>query len=353
MEEIVVSASRSEQNLDLAPSASSVITKEEIKKFHIQTMDEALRFETNTYHRNGMGMLMTSKPVTLRGIPGESRTLVMLNGIPLNNGFNGSVEWNNISMNNVERIEIIRGSGSSLYGGNAMGGIINIITKTPEKLEAAVNLGYGEQGTYKAGAFANNKVDRFSFMIGAEAQGTDGYAPYYRHRPVKSGPGTLSGGWSSTSSSGSNYWVIGDRGDMSADNINGNIMAAYDTSDTGKLSFNLQIGTHKSEYGPPHSYIVDGDGNTVMTGAVDAGPGQNVPIKQSDFLSGSRKLEQMSIMPSLAYKETFGKFDFSGTVSYKHWDKDFGEEYASGTDTYYNAPGTLFDAQLDTITADF
>ncbi len=134
-EEIIVTASRSEQNPDLAPSASSIITREEIEKFNIQTLDEALRFETNTYHRNGMGILMTSKPVTLRGIPGEHRTLIMLNGIPLNSGFNGDVEWNNISMNNVQRIEVTRGSGSSLYGGNAMGGIINIIKRTLTNLK--------------------------------------------------------------------------------------------------------------------------------------------------------------------------------------------------------------------------
>jgi len=353
VDETVVSASRSELSIDMAPSASSVINREDIEKFNIQTMDEALRFETNAYHRNGMGMLMTSKPITLRGIPGEKRTLVLLNGIPLNNGFNGNVEWNNISMDNVERIEIIRGSGSSLYGGNAMGGIINIITKEPEKLEITANIGYGQQGTYKAGAFASNKQGKFSFMVGAQAQGTDGYAPYLRHRPVKSGSGNLTGGWSSPSNTGRDYWVIGDRGEMSADNKNGNLMVGYDTSDTGKIIFDIQLGIHESEYGPPHSYITDTSGNVVWAGDVDAGNGQRVPIKYSDFLYGNRKLEQISIMPSLTYKEQFGDFNFAGSLSFNDWEKKFGEEDASSTDTYYNAPGTLFDAKLNTLTGDF
>lgn len=299
-----------------------------------------------------MGILMTSKPVTLRGIPGEHRTLIMLNGIPLNSGFNGDVEWNNISMNNVQRIEVTRGSGSSLYGGNAMGGIINIITKNPDKFEANAHLGYGEQESYKIGASVSNKKERFSFMIGAESQETDGYAPYLRHRPVKSGNGDLTGGWSSPSNTGKNYWVIGDRGDMSADNQCINLMMAYDTSETGKLSFVVQWGSHESEYGAPHSYIKDVNGNTVWSGDVDAGSEKKVPVKYSDFLYSNRKLEQTSIMPSLTYKESFGELDFSGTLFYNDWTKKFGEEDASSTDTYDNAPGTLFDADLHTLTAD-
>ncbi|HDJ28304.1 MAG TPA: hypothetical protein ENF28_03545 [Proteobacteria bacterium] len=185
----------------------------------------------------------------------------MLDGIPMNSGFNGDVEWNNISMNNVERIEVIRGSGSSLYGGNAMGGIINIITKSPEKLEVNAHFGYGEQGTSKIDFSVSNKVDRFSFMIGGQTQETDGYAPYLRHRPVKDEDGNLVGGWSSPNNTGYGYWVIGDRGNMSATNQTVNLMMAYDTSETGKIKFDVQWGTHESEYDNPHSYIKNPSGN--------------------------------------------------------------------------------------------
>ena len=352
MEDIVVTASRSEQTSDQAPAATSVITREEIEKFNIETLDEALKFETNAYHRNGMGILMTSKPINLRGIPGSERTLILLNGIPMNSGFNGDVNWNNISMNNVERIEIIRGSGSSLYGGNAMGGIINIITRDPDKFEASINLGVGEQSTYKTEFSVGTRKDRFSFLLGGELQDTDGYAPYLRHRPVKDGDGDLSGGWYSPSNTGTDYWVIGDRGDMSASNKNINFMTSYDTSDTGVLRFEIQAGLHESEYGEPHTYIVDADGNPAWSGNIDAGDGENVPIKYSDFLYGSRKLEQSSIMPSLTYKERFGPLDFQGAVSYKKLNNVFGEENASSDDTYKNAPGTLFDRELDTFTTD-
>jgi len=351
-EEIIVTASRSEQNIDSAPCASSIITSEEIKKFNIQTLDEALRFETNAYHRNGMGILTTSKPVTLRGIPGEHRTLVMLNGIPLNSGFDGDVEWNNISMNNVDRIEITRGSGSSLYGGNAMGGVINIITKDPDSFQASASVDYGEQGTCKTGGYFTNKKDRFSFMVGAQMQKTDGYPTYLRHRPVKKGNGTLVGGWLSPSNKGRDYWVIGDRGDLSAENQTVNLLAAYDTSDTGKLSFDIQWGAHESEYGPPHSYIKDANGRTVWAGKIIAGNGRALKVKYSHFLYGSRKLEQSSFKPSITYKESFGMLDFMGTFSYNDWTRKFGEENASGNDTYYNAPGTLFDADLRTLAYD-
>ena len=107
-----------------------------------------------------------------------------------------------------------------------------------------------------------------------------------------------------------------------------------------------------TDYGAPHTYIKDANGNPVWSGDVDAGHGKKVPVKYSDFLYGSRKLERTSTMPYLTYKETFGILNFVGIISYKDWDSKFGEEDASKDDTYENAPGTLFDYDLTTMTVD-
>jgi iron complex outermembrane receptor protein len=73
--------------------------------------------------------------LTLRGLSGDEqgRTLVLMNGVPINTSDEGGVNWNRINHNDIERIEVFKGPGSSLYGNNAMGGVINIITRTPSQ----------------------------------------------------------------------------------------------------------------------------------------------------------------------------------------------------------------------------
>jgi len=79
---------------------------------------------------------MDSTPnIRVRGFKGDQYTLVLIDGQPLNDAYTGGVEWGMLPVEDIERIEVIRGAGSALYGGNAMGGVINIITKIPEKLE--------------------------------------------------------------------------------------------------------------------------------------------------------------------------------------------------------------------------
>ncbi len=72
----------------------------------------------------------------VRGTSSTSHTLIMLNGMPLNSGWYGGVNWQNMSMENIDRVEIVRGPASALYGGNAMGGAINVITVLPEALRS-------------------------------------------------------------------------------------------------------------------------------------------------------------------------------------------------------------------------
>ncbi len=86
----------------------------------------------------------TAQGVSLRGIgpSGVSRTLVLLDDVPFNDPFGGWVYWTRVPMMNAERIEIIDGATSSLYGNYAMGGVINIVTNRPtprtHHLQAAV-----------------------------------------------------------------------------------------------------------------------------------------------------------------------------------------------------------------------
>ena len=119
----------------------------------------------------------TAQGVSLRGIgpSGVSRTLVLLDDIPFNDPFGGWVYWTRVPMMNAERIEIIDGATSSLYGNYAMGGVINIVTNRPTPRTVIFKPQYGNRSTPKMDLFASDVWGRLGVTFDATALQTDGY----------------------------------------------------------------------------------------------------------------------------------------------------------------------------------
>ena len=144
LEEMVVTAARYEKkDVDIAAS-TDVITREQLDSVGATNVYEALRFSTNlTVDGKAPGGAafgsMTSK-IAIRG--SEKGTLVMMNGTPIN--FRGLYSIDSIPTDIVERIEIVRGGGAVLYGSEASGGVINIITKKDAD-QSSVRVGFGKQ----------------------------------------------------------------------------------------------------------------------------------------------------------------------------------------------------------------
>lgn len=137
LEQIVVTATRTEKTVLDVPANTTIITSKELKDGDYITVFEAVRNLTQAsasqYDEDGgdwstSGM---SSRIKLRGI--DSGTLILVNGAPSNYMNFGTL--NSIPMDQIERIEIVKGSGSVLYGPQAMGGVINIITKKPGQIE--------------------------------------------------------------------------------------------------------------------------------------------------------------------------------------------------------------------------
>lgn len=150
--EVVVTATRTLRNLNEVPARISVVGKSAIDASPIQQLDDILRFTPGVNVNRSAGIFSIRPSVTLRGLSGDeqSRTLVLLNGVPINTSDEGGVNWNRINQADVERIEVFKGPGSSLYGNNAMGGVINIITKTPDKpQEVTGSVSYGSFNTIR------------------------------------------------------------------------------------------------------------------------------------------------------------------------------------------------------------
>ena len=101
---------------------------------------------------------------------------MLLDGEPLNQAFAGLVNWNSLNPLDVARIEVARGPFSSLYGGNAMGGVINIITKTPQEREVTIQSGYGSDNTWNEYASYGDKLyNRLSIFASFGYKQSDGY----------------------------------------------------------------------------------------------------------------------------------------------------------------------------------
>ena len=124
---VIISATRDEQSLDSTISSATVITARELKERQITNVGDALRSVV------GVDVTQTGAQggVTNAYIRGanSSQTLVMIDGVPVNNPTVGGFDFADLTTDDIERIEIVRGPMSSLYGSDANGGVINIVTK--------------------------------------------------------------------------------------------------------------------------------------------------------------------------------------------------------------------------------
>ena len=140
--DVVVTASRTEQLVKEAPAAVEVITREDLDKMGAENLAQALQLAIGIdVSENGM----VGNSVAIRGAK-SNQTLIMVDGMRIRTENTdqtaNNYELQRVNMADVERIEIVRGATSSLYGADAMGGVINIITKTPDKTSQSVFADY-------------------------------------------------------------------------------------------------------------------------------------------------------------------------------------------------------------------
>lgn len=124
--QVLISAGKHEQKIEDLPVSALIIGGEQIGKKNISKFDELLRYAP--------GVNLTLDQVSIRGSSGYSRgagtrVLLGLDGIPLYSGDSGEIIWETIPVNDIARVEIVKGASSALYGSTAIGGVINVITK--------------------------------------------------------------------------------------------------------------------------------------------------------------------------------------------------------------------------------
>ncbi len=102
----------------------------------------------------------TTQGVSLRGIgpSGVSRTLVMIDGVPFNDPFGGWVYWTRVPLDNVDRVEVVDGTSSSVYGNYAMGGVINVVSARPRPPSCRGAHAVRQQGDTQGGFLGQRRV---------------------------------------------------------------------------------------------------------------------------------------------------------------------------------------------------
>lgn len=177
MGEITVTATKSVQAIRNIPATVSVINRRDIEISGARTVDQLLNRSPGVYAaRMDVSAPNRIAQAYTRGMPGSGRTLVLIDGVPMNSQFDGQVDWSQLSTKDVERVEIVRGVGSGLYGSNAMGGVINIITRMPQEgSTATLSTEAGSHNTKSFAADIRGRKDALGYAVSGSRITSDGY----------------------------------------------------------------------------------------------------------------------------------------------------------------------------------
>ncbi len=175
IKEVVVTATRTEKEQKDVTQSVTVITAEDIKKSGATTAAEVIE-RTSGVELNDYGTRGSLNNISIRGASFQ-QVLVLLDGRRMNSSSAGGFDMSNLPVliDEIDRIEIVRGASSALYGTDAVGGVVNIITKTTTTAETSVTGEAGSHG-YQSVAVANaNKMGKFSYALSAGKEKSDGF----------------------------------------------------------------------------------------------------------------------------------------------------------------------------------
>ena len=177
---VTVTASRGFESLASTPASTTVLTSSELLATGGAMVDDVLR-NTPGFSLNRRSPSRASPPpsqgVALRGIPGigASRTMVLSDGLPLNDPFGGWVYWDRIPLAAVDRVEVLRGAAGDLYGADAMGGVIQLLTFSSGRPRLRGIVEGGTQETMRGSIFGGGQSGGWAATAAGEWENTGGY----------------------------------------------------------------------------------------------------------------------------------------------------------------------------------
>jgi len=274
---VVVIGTRTETELDKSPAATSVVTREELELRNTQLVDQSLNLLAGVYAFRTKGPQDTTNGISMRGFNGRgtdgSRVLVLLDGQPMNSAYDGAVQWTTLPVNEVDRVEVVRGPFSSLYGGNAMGGVVNIVTQPVEHRQVDLIAQYGShRSVLYAAAFSDRWRERLGIRLGYQRLQNGGYpvqGVYASASPASAITGPLvTGATPLISTAGSTRYAVGEQGDNWYNQHAWWARGEYALGHTSAISFQYMRRRYGYGYNAYRSFLRDGSGNPVDRGTV-------------------------------------------------------------------------------------
>ena len=182
MKPVVVTATKTEHSLGETTADVSVVTREQIEKMPANNVLDVMRTMPGVTVDSARSFYGTStqNKVIIRGMGGDDvngRVLVLMDGLPVMTAGNNIFNWDTISLDTVERIEVVRGPASALYGSSAMGGVINIVTRKQreEGIRTDLQAAYGSYNTLQTELSNRIRKGRFTSVVTGSYNRTDGH----------------------------------------------------------------------------------------------------------------------------------------------------------------------------------
>lgn len=233
----------------------------------------------------------------------------------MNSTYNSRVNLNEIPVDNIERVEVLRGAASSIYGGHAVGGVVNITTKEAKKegTTATANLSYGSHDTWKKSVYLHSKAnEKWSFGMGYEERKSDGFRGFYgvAKKMKKTEPENYTADLP-VLSDGS--YVYGGRGEKAWKYEGYNAYIKYDINNTQSVKYSYAHTESNYHYNNPFSYVRDANGNMVFSGIVKTQKGDFIKLAPKNFYGHLG--EGVKERHILSFKDTVNKLESSLSYS--------------------------------------
>lgn len=227
--------------------------------------------------------------MSLRGID-QNKMLILLDGQPIQDGRSGKVNWRIPFIEDIARIEVVPGAYSALYGSNAVGGVISIITRQPDKSELTgkVRKGWGDASGEDASFHFRDKLDNgLGVVAGLGYQDRDSYVNDFVLKTPGAGAGiAVSGAQATTTRDGAPAYLVGDKGTTPWRSCNATAKLFYDLNARDRIYGGVAYEETNEGYTRFNTYLRTAAGAPVSSGTL-AVDGQRITLAESNFTNNS------------------------------------------------------------------
>jgi iron complex outermembrane receptor protein len=283
--EVVVTADRTSREIFSIPASITLLDASEISQAPGLTLPDLLRSQTGIQITDNLGNGRTTQ-VDLRGFgeTASNNTLVLIDGRRINSSDIAEVDWTTLSLENIERVEILRGGASVLYGDKAVGGVLNILTRRPsETLSLSSQTAFGSFNAFSQSASLSGATGPLRFRINGSYADSDGYRTNNRFRNKTYG-------------------------------------LSLGLQPTPTVSLDLQFGGKEDRYGMP-SYTKRGENPRFSRTPLDFAEtlGQYLRLAPKLTLTPESQLQIPLQFTETEYRSVFKSFDYSARSRVREW----------------------------------